>query len=160
MILLFRDGHCQVVELPEKLFVGPDLVYCGLPERDPIFTLPYTNCEATFLKRFTFGGAIMHKFYYCIPPKSKVLFFELDTPAEPFIKSLSRRLEAEGGEESEGCGICYAAAGTGNHFLPRCSAVRHAAQCEMHNAEMRPCGFPKKAPLNSHPAQTGHQPSN
>jgi topoisomerase IV subunit A len=86
LLLLFRDGHYQVVELPEKLFVGPDLVYCGLPERERIFTLAYTNREATYLKRFTFGGSIMGKIYHCIPPKSKVLFFETDTPAELFIK--------------------------------------------------------------------------
>src|SRR5581483_1973674 len=34
LILVFRDGHYQVVDLPEKLFVGPELVYCGLPERE------------------------------------------------------------------------------------------------------------------------------
>jgi hypothetical protein len=72
--------------LPEKQFVGPDLIYCGLPERDRIFTLAYGNREATFLKRFTFGGTIMNKIYHCIPPKSKVLFFEPDTPAQLYIK--------------------------------------------------------------------------
>jgi topoisomerase IV subunit A len=86
LIMIFRDGHYQVVELPEKLFVGPDLVHCGLPERDRVFTLAYTNREATYLKRFTFGGTIMNKLYHCIPPKSKVLFFEPDTPAELYIK--------------------------------------------------------------------------
>ena len=86
LIMIFRDGHYQVSELPEKLFVGPDLVYCGLPERERVFTLAYTNREATYLKRFTFGGAIMNKIYHCIPPKSKILFFEPDTPAELYIK--------------------------------------------------------------------------
>ena len=86
LLLFFRDGHYQVVELPEKLFVGPDVVFCELPERDRIFTLAYTNREATYLKRFTFGGAILKKIYHSIPPKSRVLFFEADTPAEIFIK--------------------------------------------------------------------------
>lgn len=86
LLLIFRDGHYQVVELPEKLFVGPDLVYCGLPERERVFTAAYTNREATFLKRFTFGGTILNKIYHCIPPKSKVLFFEPDTPVELYIK--------------------------------------------------------------------------
>jgi topoisomerase-4 subunit A len=86
LILIFKDGHYQVVELPEKQFVGPDVVYCGLPERERVFTLAYTNRDATYLKRFKFGGTIMNKIYHCIPPKSKVLFFEPDTPAELFIK--------------------------------------------------------------------------
>ena len=86
LLLVFRDGHYQVVELPEKQFVGPDLVYCGLPERERVFTLAYTNREATYLKRFTFGGTILNKLYHCIPPKSKILFFEPDTPPELYIK--------------------------------------------------------------------------
>jgi topoisomerase-4 subunit A len=86
LLMVFKDGHYKVVELPEKMFVGPDLVYAAVPERDKIFTLAYTNREATYLKRFTFGGTIMNKEYFCIPPKSKILFFELDTPAELFIR--------------------------------------------------------------------------
>jgi topoisomerase-4 subunit A len=86
LLLVFRDGHYQVIELPEKLFVGPDVIYCGLPERERVFTMAYTNREATFLKRFTFGGSILSKIYHCIPPKSRVLFFEPDTPAEIYIR--------------------------------------------------------------------------
>jgi topoisomerase-4 subunit A len=86
LVTVFKDGRYQVNELPEKLFVGPDLVYCGLPERERVFTCAYTNREATYLKRFKFGGTIMNKTYHCIPPKSKVLFFEPDTPKELYIK--------------------------------------------------------------------------
>jgi topoisomerase IV subunit A len=86
LIMVFKDGHYRVTELPEKLFVGPDLVYCGIPERERVFTLAYTNREATYLKRFTFGGTIMNKEYFCIPEKSRILFFEQDTPAEIYIR--------------------------------------------------------------------------
>jgi topoisomerase-4 subunit A len=86
LVLVHKDGHYQVVELPEKLFVGPDLFYCGLPERERIFTCAYTNREATYLKRFKFGGTILNKVYFCIPPKSRVLFFEPETPTELYIK--------------------------------------------------------------------------
>ena len=84
--MVFKDGHYRVVELPEKMFVGPDMVYCGLPERDRVMTLAYTNREASYLKRFTFGGTILNKEYFCIPPKSRILFFEPETPAELFIR--------------------------------------------------------------------------
>lgn len=86
LLLVFKDGHYQVLELPEKQFVGPDLVYCGLPDREKVFTCAYTNREASFLKRFTFGGSILNKIYHCIPPKSRVLYFEPETPAELYIK--------------------------------------------------------------------------
>jgi topoisomerase-4 subunit A len=86
LVMVFKDGHYKVTELQEKLFVGPDLFYCGLPERDRVFTLAYTNREATYLKRFTFGGTIMNKDYFCIPEKSRILFFEPDTPEELYIR--------------------------------------------------------------------------
>jgi topoisomerase IV subunit A len=86
LLLVFRDGHYKVTELAEKMFVGPDLVYSTVPERDRVITLAYTNREATYLKRFTFGGTILNKEYFCIPPKSKILFFEPDTPKELFIR--------------------------------------------------------------------------
>jgi len=86
LLIVFKDGHYKVTELPEKLFVGPDLFYAGLPERERVFTLAYTNREATYLKRFTFGGAILNKEYFCIPPKSRILFLEAETPKELFIR--------------------------------------------------------------------------
>lgn len=86
LLLVFRDGHYKMIELPEKLFVGPDLIYLGVPERDRVFTLAYSNREASYLKRFTFGGMIMDKEYFCIPEKSKVLFFAPDTPETLYIK--------------------------------------------------------------------------
>jgi topoisomerase IV subunit A len=86
LLMVFKDGHYKVIELPEKMFVGPDLVYAAVPERDRVITAAYTNRDATYLKRFTFGGAILDKEYFCIPPKSKILFFEPGTPEELFIR--------------------------------------------------------------------------
>ena len=86
LLLVFKDGHYKMIELPEKLFVGPDVIFCGLPERDRVFTLVYSNREAAYLKRFTFGGMILDREYFCIPEKSKILFFAPDTPEQLFIK--------------------------------------------------------------------------
>jgi topoisomerase-4 subunit A len=86
LLLVFKDGHYKMIELPEKLFVGPDLVYCGLPERDRVFTCAYTNREASYLKRFTFGGMILDREYFCIQEKSRILYFEPGTPEQLYIK--------------------------------------------------------------------------
>ncbi len=86
VLLVFRDGTYKVVELPEKFFVGPDLVYCGLPERERVFTMAYSTRDANYLKRFTFGGTILNKLYHSIPPRSKVLFFAPDTPPTLYIR--------------------------------------------------------------------------
>lgn len=86
LLLVFKDGHYKMIELPEKLFVGPDLFFCDLPDRDKIFTLAYTNREASYIKRFTFGGMILDKEYFCIPEKSRLLFFAPETPETLYIK--------------------------------------------------------------------------
>jgi len=87
VLMVFRDGRYKVMELPEKLFVGQDLLYLGVPERERVFTMAYATKEATWIKRFTFGGTILEKEYQLCPePKSKVLFFEPDTPEQVYIK--------------------------------------------------------------------------
>lgn len=88
ILLVFKEGRYKVIELPEKLFVGPDLIYCAIPDREQVFTLAYSDRDATYLKRFTFGGTILNKDYFCLPEdgKSKVLFFEPGTPEMLYIR--------------------------------------------------------------------------
>jgi topoisomerase-4 subunit A len=86
ILLVFRDGTYKVTELPEKLFVGPELFYCGLPDRETVFTCAYTDRNASYLKRFTFGGTILNKAYLCIPEKSRILFFAPETPKILYVR--------------------------------------------------------------------------
>jgi topoisomerase-4 subunit A len=86
ILIVLRDGTYRVTELPEKLFVGQELFYCGLPERDRVFTCAYTDREASYLKRFTFGGTIMNKIYGCIPEKSRILYFAPATPKLLYVR--------------------------------------------------------------------------
>ncbi len=86
ILLVFKDGTYKVTELPEKLFVGPELFYAGLPDREKVFTCAYTDRNASYLKRFTFGGTIMNKAYSCIPEKSRILYFAPDTPKTLYVR--------------------------------------------------------------------------
>jgi topoisomerase-4 subunit A len=86
VLLVFKDGTYKVTELPEKLFVGPELFFCGLPDRERVFTCCYTDREASYLKRFAFGGTILDKAYLCIPEKSRILFFAPDTPKLLYVR--------------------------------------------------------------------------
>ena len=86
VLLVFKDGTYKVTELPEKMFVGPELFYCGLPDRERVFTCAYTDRNASYLKRFKFGGTILNKAYLCIPEKSRILFFAPDTPPVLYIR--------------------------------------------------------------------------
>jgi topoisomerase-4 subunit A len=86
ILLVFKDGTYKVTELPEKMFVGPELFYCGLPDRERVFTCAYTDRKASYLKRFKFGGTILDKAYLCIPDRSRILFFSIDTPKVLYIR--------------------------------------------------------------------------
>ena len=86
ILLVSRDGAYKVTELPEKFFVGQELFYCGLPDRDRVFTCVYTDRDASYLKRFTFGGTILNKVYSCIPEKSRILYFAPDTPKLLYVR--------------------------------------------------------------------------
>jgi topoisomerase-4 subunit A len=86
VLLVFKDGTYKVSELPEKMFVGQELFYCGLPDREKVFTCAYTDREASYLKRFTFGGTIMNKAYACIPEKSRILYFAPETPKILYVR--------------------------------------------------------------------------
>jgi topoisomerase IV subunit A len=86
VLLVFKDGTYKVSELPEKLFVGPELFYCGLPDREKVFTCAYTDRQASYLKRFTFGGTILNKAYSCIPDKSRILYFAPETPKILYVR--------------------------------------------------------------------------
>jgi topoisomerase-4 subunit A len=86
ILLVFKDGTYKVTELPEKMFVGSELFYCGLPDREQVFTCAYTDRKASYLKRFTFGGTILNKAYLCIPEKSRILFFAPETPKVLYVR--------------------------------------------------------------------------
>ena len=86
VLLVFKDGTYKVSELPEKLFVGPELFYCGLPDRETVFTCAYTDRKASYLKRFKFGGTILNKAYLCIPDKSRILYFAPETPKILYVR--------------------------------------------------------------------------
>ncbi len=86
LLLMFKDGTYKVVELPEKLFIGPELIFCGFPERERVFTCAYTDRNASYLKRFTFGGTILNKTYNCIPEKSRILLLVADTPKVLYVR--------------------------------------------------------------------------
>jgi len=86
LLLVFRDGTYKMIDLPDKLFVGSEVVWCGLPDRDRVFTCVYADRKANYLKRFTFGGMILNKLYSLLPDKGRILFFSPDTPERLYIR--------------------------------------------------------------------------
>jgi topoisomerase IV subunit A len=72
LLLVWDSGRYQMVAPPDRLFVDKNLVYFAVYDRDKIFTAVYSTAKATFLKRFTFGGAIMNRDYSCTQANAKI----------------------------------------------------------------------------------------
>lgn len=86
IVLIWDDGAYRVIPIPDKLYVGKNLIYMGHYDRKTIMTAAYKHKECSYLKRFNLGGAIQGKDYRLCPEKSKVLLIEEGTPEKIYIK--------------------------------------------------------------------------
>jgi topoisomerase IV subunit A len=74
LLLVWENGRYQIIPPPDKLFVDKNLIYFNIFDRDKVFTAVYSTAAATFLKRFTFGGAIMNRDYNCAQEHAKIKY--------------------------------------------------------------------------------------
>ena len=86
LLLVWDDGRYQIIPPPEKLFVDKNLIYSNIFDRDKIFTIVYSTPDATFLKRFTFGGAIMNRDYNCAQERAKIRYLTDRTVSDLRLK--------------------------------------------------------------------------
>jgi topoisomerase-4 subunit A len=75
LVAVWADGRYKVFPPPDKLFTDTNLLYAATFDRDRVMTAVFRWEQITFLKRFTFGGAIQNKDYLCAPEGAEVLFF-------------------------------------------------------------------------------------
>ncbi len=99
LVVVWNDGRYQVVPPPEKLFVDKDVLYFGIFHREKEFTVIYQTAKAAFLKRFTFGGAIMNRDYNLAQDKSKIVYFS-EKPAKQLRLKFRRTKGAKVMEET------------------------------------------------------------
>ena len=82
IIYVRKSGIYTVTEAPSKVFVGPELRYCGFADKDSLskilFTVIYRDPETQFVyvKRCKVGGYIMNRDYFFAPDGMEVLFVE------------------------------------------------------------------------------------
>src|ERR1700693_4154112 len=74
LLLVWDNGRYQMIAPPDKLFVDKNLIYFNIFDREKIFTLIYSTPDATFLKRFAFGGAIMTRDYNCAQENARIRY--------------------------------------------------------------------------------------
>ena len=86
LIAVWADGRYKVFPPPEKLFTDTTLLYAARHDRDRVMTAVFRWEQITFLKRFTFGGAIQNKDYLCAPEGSELLFFSDAEISELYLR--------------------------------------------------------------------------
>jgi topoisomerase-4 subunit A len=87
VILVWKDGRYKMMPPPDKLFVDKDLLHAAVFDRDQVMTVLFTAEQATYAKKFQFGGAIQNKEYSLIPvPKGKILILEAGEPEKFYLK--------------------------------------------------------------------------
>jgi topoisomerase-4 subunit A len=74
LLLVWDNGRYQMIPPPDKLFVDKNLIYFAIFDREKAFTLVYSTQNATFLKRFAFGGAIMNRDYNCAQENARIRY--------------------------------------------------------------------------------------
>jgi topoisomerase-4 subunit A len=74
LLLVWENGRYQMIPPPDKLFVDKNLIYFAIFDREKVFTLVYSTQNATFLKRFAFGGAIMNRDYNCAQDNARIRY--------------------------------------------------------------------------------------
>jgi len=65
ILLIFRDGLYKVISVPDKLFVGPDLLWLGPVRKELVFNLIYRAgaLNLSYVKRFCTPKFILNKEY-------------------------------------------------------------------------------------------------
>ena len=88
LIIVWSDGRYRVVNPPDKLFVDKSMIYCAIMDKDRQMTVVYTQKDYgfTYIKRFTFGGAIMNRDYLCTPEHSTILHLQEGSPENIYVK--------------------------------------------------------------------------
>ena len=83
-----RGHRFQRLKPPDKLFVDQNHIYIARFDRDRQMTCVYTQKDHgfTYLKRFTFGGAIQNKEYRLAPENSEVRLLVEGTPETLYVK--------------------------------------------------------------------------
>lgn len=104
-----KSGIYSVTEAPDKVFVGPELRYCGFADKDSLskilFTIIYRDPETqyAYVKRCKIAAYIMNRDYFFAPDGMEVLHvdtrknftFELNYVKKPKMKVFTEKFNAQ-----------------------------------------------------------------
>ncbi len=88
LFLLFSDGLYKIISVVEKLYVGQELLWLGVVEKDIIFNIIYRDGteNLAYVKRFTTPSFILEKEYRLFPENKRSKILHLDFGENKFVK--------------------------------------------------------------------------
>ncbi len=75
ILAIFEDGTYKLLPMGDKHFLGKETVFCGIQDKDRLFTAVYREPEHRFCycKRFRIESFILEKEYSLVPPGAELL---------------------------------------------------------------------------------------
>ena len=109
IIYVRKSGIYTITEAPNKVFVGPELRYCGFADKESLakvlFTVIYRDpaTQYVYVKRCKIAAYIMNRDYFFAPDGMEVLHidtrksfnFTLNYVKKPKVKILSEKFKAQ-----------------------------------------------------------------
>lgn len=88
LFLLFTDGLYKIIPVVEKLYVGQELAWFGVVEKDIIFNVIYRDGaeNLAYVKRFTTPSFILEKEYRLFPEHKRSKILHLDFGENKYVK--------------------------------------------------------------------------
>lgn len=86
LLIVKDDGTFVVMPPPDTYYINDSLVWCGIYQRDLVFTAAYTEWGVTYIKRFEIGGTIMNRDYGYIPKEAQLQLCRFGTPESIYVK--------------------------------------------------------------------------
>jgi len=149
VMLIYKDGLYRVINVPDKVYVGPDLYWFGKVEKELLFNLVYRNGRQglSYVKRFKMPKFIIEREYRLFEEHSRSMIQYLSCGPDrlrvqlaPSSRAKSNIIELDMGEV-----LIKGAAAKGRRISPRVvRRVRQAAGAGEAADESAPSLFSEK----------------
>ncbi len=79
-VFFLEDGTYRVIPVQDKYFIDGTVLYCGVLDRERVFTVVYRQkkTEIAYVKRFCVDSFILDKEYSFVPDGGSVIFFSAE----------------------------------------------------------------------------------
>jgi len=104
ILLIRKDCTYQVMDVPDKYFVGKGLLYCGLTDKETmentVFSMVYRNKENSYpyIKRCKITQFILNKVYELLPENSELVRFTIKNDVSIVVDFIQKSLIRTGAD--------------------------------------------------------------